>query len=189
MNRKSLIALVVYPCLLIFSACWCDDIEFDYYDFSDLQFYYTEGTEIASDKHLLFSINDKEFEYLATNTQMNFGLISTTLATQPCPTNGHLGRKFLVTDIDIVSNADFDATHPAGTSLKDILEFGTFNLDTEGNYDFSPMSSITEEATYNTLNYFRIAQRPDSPTHQFSITVTKSNGTQTTGTTADITWL
>ena len=98
-----------------------------------------------------------------------------------CVENGYSGPKYPVSTISITSNTDFDALHPSGTSLNDIVLVKELMVGST----FIPLNSFDAAAlfvgdVYVSRQQFYIAQRPTSAKeHVLTIAVQKSNGTAT----------
>lgn len=93
-----------------------------------------------------------------------------------------------IVDVEIMSNIDFDSAHPAGTSLKDCVDFSakTYKEFIDNNYPSNdpcktttPLNELKEKdlqllAPYFSLSFNRKPERNKS--HGLTITVTDKDG-------------
>jgi hypothetical protein len=112
--------------------------------------------------------------YRPTVTNMAFGT--------SCPDPGEDGAKYPITGIDIVTQQDFDATHPAGSSLGDLsyLWYYSPGLD----------STVSVHKTFTRLNesynpfflYSFVSPADTAQAFDLKVIVSKSNGSKAEGT-------
>ncbi len=111
--------------------------------------------------------------YMPTVTNMAFGT--------SCDEPGDQGAKYPITSIDIVTLQDFDAGHPAGSSLGDLfyLYYYSAGLD----------STLSVQKTFDRLNqyyspyilYSFTSPQDTSLLYDLKVIVNKNNGTKAEG--------
>ena len=184
MKSKLILLSTFYVFALVFSAC-CGEDKLPYYDFSSISLLYPEGEEISENGSFTLLISEEEVEYLAIAPTLNLGLINKAYALS-CPSDGDNGRKYSVVNVEITSDADFDADHAAGTSLKDIFTAEKWDSDV-GDYIQVRLDQYEDQ---NSVYKLKLDERPTlSVEHHFTITLTKDNGEIISATTNTINWL
>lgn len=174
MYKKGFLILVMYHLIGLTSCRECD-ASIPFYDFKAMSVY-SINPDVAINDSLVFRLSPQDLNYL-TETSFNFSLFKTANALS-CIENGYSGPKYPVSTIRITSNTDFDALHPSGTSLNDIVLVKELMVGST----FIPLNSFDAAAlfvgdVYVSRQQFYIAQRPTSAKeHVLTIAVQKSNG-------------
>lgn len=171
---------------LVTSCLNCPDLN-SYYDFSSLDIEYPNGTSISESQDFTLILSESEISYLSDNRKFKLDLLSSAWATEKCPEPGHLGKKFKIDEIMITSDSDWDESHPAGTALNDIVQFG---LTIDGsNIQYNQfLSDINDFGEFNFGYYFKFDTPAQDTEHTFSIEVKKSNGASVSITTNLVSW-
>lgn len=86
--------------------------------------------------------------------------------------DGWGGMKYPIKSIEIVSNNDFDSTHPAAASLNDLFRLRTYDNRSSFTDDPIPTSG---ELSVKVLVIISTARPNMSMNHVFTIKITKSN--------------
>ena len=171
---------------LVTSCLNCPDVN-AYYDFSSLDAEYPNGTNISGSQDFILILSESEISYLSDNRNFKFELISSAWATEECPEQGHLGKKFKIDEIIITSDSDWDEFHPAGTALNDIVQFGS-TIDDFTIQDNQFLSDINDFGEFNFGYYFKFNIPAQDTEHAFNIQVKKSNGGSVSLTTNLVSW-
>lgn len=184
MLRKLCILATTYLVLLLVDGCrQCPDI-LPYYDYHSILLHYPDGTSMGVNQSFRMVVGYDDMEYLSMQSP---GLLHHALATQPCPENGEVGPKYEITKVEITSNAPWDDEHPAGASLLDVIRVAHYERAT---LVYQTLLSDPQGLTY--ANMYGLQLRIYSPTtsqvHQFTISVTKSNGEQLSAESTTIAW-
>ncbi len=170
-------------------SCYnCLEVPYPYYDFKTISFQYKNGTSISNQPFLL-SVIESDIENVAQTT---FNLFSSSYAREKCVENGELGRKYYITDIQIISNNDWDNEHPAGSLLNDIVLYETITRSNTGAINGAVFSNTLSEIKNfpNVVGEINLKFRTPSlnRTHVFSILAIKSNEDSLSAITQNIVW-
>ncbi len=170
-------------------SCYnCPDVPYPYYDFKTISFQYKNGTSISNQPFLL-SIIESDIENVA---QTRFELFSSSYALEKCEENGERGRKYYITDIQVVSNNDWDSEHLAGSLLNDIILYETITRSNTGAINGSVFSEALSETTFFPNDVGEINLKFGTPsltkTHELTILAIKSNKDSVSATTQRIVW-
>jgi hypothetical protein len=140
---------------------------------------HTDTSKIIEDTLRLQLALRKEFFTFLDRPGFNL-LSSNAYACSPCMP-GELGSKENMERFEILSDQDFDNTHPKNTSLNDLFEISQFTLDTlpHSRLDSFINNAITHKSIpFNTNNWqLRSAHKPASEkTHRLRFEVDYSDG-------------
>ena len=166
-NNTTAIATFAFSFLL--QGC-CDEDKVRMFDFSAIAFQLSHPADspIPSEANLQLNILLQTHEvFMSENTQNRcFQLLPSAHAMQECPYLNVL--KYEITKLDIVSDAHFNDSYAAGDSLEELF----------------PMPP-----SYFNVISLNFQERPTiDMEHQFTITLSKSDGTQVHGTAEPIIW-
>lgn len=186
--KRLLFTFKLLAILLVVDACLkCDDV-LPYFDFQEMSFHYRNGKEIYVEQDFVLIVSLDDVSYLA-NVKNNFSLIPSAVATEPCPRNGYDGIKHPLDSIRIVSHANWDSTHQAGSHLNDLFYVEQW-WDYDGESHISLPSNQGIPIVENKSTVFQIRTSPtEDLKHVFQLTYYKSNGEIVEGTTDTITWV
>lgn len=166
---------------LVTSCLNCPDVN-AYYDFSSMDAEYPNGTSISGSQDFILILSESGISYLSDNRNFKFDLLSSARATEECPEQGHLGKKFKIDEINITSDSDWDESHLAGTALNDLVQFGsTIQYD-------QFLSDVNDFGEFNFGYYFKFDAPAQDTEHTFNIQVKKSNGVSVSLTTNLVSW-
>lgn len=189
MKSKVSILIMAFVAAIVVNACRCPEVEYPYHDFASLEFSYQNSTNndtvYVQNDTLSFWLNDAEITYVASTP--SFSLIPMAYATQPCPTDGEFGRKYDVVSIEVYSDQDYDAAHPAGTLLNDFVLGNKYNSETF-EQEFFQLNTLLQE-DMNNLSHLKILKPENSnvnPTYTVKFIKSDSNGVE--GETLPIIW-
>lgn len=178
MKRKILLILSTFFIFQLVISCCRDAREF--IDFTKIEMMVKQEGVITNDT-LTIMIYAEDFRYVA-GTFANFGFNS--MMAFSCE-EGWGGMKFPVESVEITSNNDFDKDHLAGTSLNDLFR----QYAQDENYDFSFQTIEVEGFMNGGGEDLKLFTAPSlDKTHEFTLTLNKSDGTVITGTTDLIEW-
>lgn len=136
-----LIFLLYHFIAVTITSCICPGEVLPFYDFKAVKLSYPNGTEIADENFFVIEIHMDSVDYLASVQKYNsLGSIINSAQATSCPEDGELGRKYEITNIEIVSNNDWDEEHPAGTSLTDLAYYG-YRSNQMQEYDYDLLFS------------------------------------------------
>jgi hypothetical protein len=126
----------------------------------------------------------EDLSYTACNNNFS-GLITGAYAID-CD-HGWGGEKYPISDFKVSSDADFDETHPAGSSLNDlVIVLASLDIHTEAH---QKLNDADLNAYSNAWAVMYIKQRPTaSKLHHLTISFQKSNSTAMSATSDVITW-
>lgn len=178
---KKYLSLIFFTAgLWLIDACVpCSDVE-PYFDYSTM-----DVLKVGED---VFSLQGTTAELMVAPVNVDF-LATTYMPTvtnmafgTSCADPGDEGAKYPITGIDIVTLQDFDANHPAGSSLGDLfyLYYYSAGLD----------STLSVHKTFTNLNasyspyfmYSFVSPQDTSQLFDLKVVVNKSNGTKAEGT-------
>jgi len=180
MFKKSLALIFFAVGMSFIDACVpCSDVQ-PYFDYSTMDVLKV-GEDVFSLQNTTaeLMVAPVNVDFLATNymptvTNMAFGT--------SCADPGEEGAKYRITGIDIVTLQDFDAGHPAGSSLGDLfyLYYYSAGLD----------STLSVHKTFTNLNasyspyfmYSFVSPQDTSQLFDLKVVVNKSNGAKAEGT-------
>jgi len=187
--KKGGFVILVYSIIGTLVGCLnCPEVPYPYYDFKGISLEYQNET-IITNQPFVMSINESLIENVA---KLNIGFFTSSLAIEKCTENGELGRKYYITNIQVVSNNDWDSEHPAGSLLNDIVLYETITRSNTGAINGSVYSKTLSE-----MNFFpndvgeinlKFGTPPLSKTHEFTILAIKSNKDSLSATTQNIVW-
>jgi hypothetical protein len=176
MKRIIVITLIYIIPLLHSCVQDCNDVRF--YDFSGIELI-TPRPNIAEGDSMVFYVREIDVSYLASE------IIGNTALATSCDT-GWDGPKHMIEEFELISNADFDSMHLAGTSLNDLVMVSV----PDDNFEF--FSNIPLEMTDVTKHLRATMYITQSPTidlrHQLTLQILKSNGVSHQASTESIRW-
>ncbi|WP_417592769.1 hypothetical protein [Owenweeksia hongkongensis] len=189
--KRLLFTLKLLAVLLVVDACFkCEGDPLPYSDFKELQINYwgSWNNEIPIGEEFNFVVYPAEIIYMVSNNT-GLNLISSAWAREECPQDGHRGFKYGIDSVRVISSANWDVDHFAGSSLN---EFVYLEQWWDNALDDTVMLSEVSEIPI--LQYTGMAfQIRTSPTvdlkHVFHLTYYKSNGETVEGFTDTITWV
>jgi len=182
MRFKSATLIIGYILLNMVSSCYnCHDGK--YVDYAAIELNPSE-TRISSADSLVFQIKMKDLSFTAYNE--NFAGLITSAYAIDCD-YGWGGEKYAISDFKVSSDADFDETHSAGSSLNDLVTvLASLDIHTEAR---QKLNDADLNAYSNAWGRMYIKQRPTvSKTHHLTISFQKSNSTAMSATSDAITW-
>lgn len=186
MNKVIILIIFYFGIALVTSCLNCPDVN-AYYDFSSLDAEYPNGTSISVSQDFILILSESEISFVTDNRKFNFDLLSSAWATEECPEQGHLGKKFKIDEIIITSDSDWDEFHSAGTALNDIIQFGSTIDGSNIQYD-QFLNDVNDFGEFNFGYYFKFNVPTQDTEHIFNIQVMKSNGVSVGLTTNLISW-
>lgn len=175
--------LVIMLTLNLFNAISCFDVceDFKYMDYQNIRVL-VENPYVQEGDSLAFGINFENIEYMALRkSNINFG---NEVYASECD-KGYGGDKYPLTRITITCDSDFNAQHPANTSLNDMVSAS--GIGTDGAWVMGKVSDFLP-SDVNT-GYMYLSERPD--THQnlrITVEFEKSNGDVLSSTSELIAW-
>ncbi|MEL7120083.1 MAG: hypothetical protein AAFO07_11600 [Bacteroidota bacterium] len=182
MSKKISSILILQIILQLLFSC-CRSVQ--YYDYSQMEVI-TPDEQISITEELLIELKPLDLRFIGYKTGQ-FGF-SFSMAIN-CD-EGWNGMKFPITSIEVISNANFDSIHQAGDSMNDYFLFKRFLSSDQFEY-ISIEDLLTDAPEGVNVDHVDLIlqKRPNlARTHQFTITLTKSNGTTISLETNPISW-
>ncbi|MEM7036464.1 MAG: hypothetical protein AAF570_05735 [Bacteroidota bacterium] len=153
----------------------CKD-QLDYYDFTRFQVDATQyvGNAINPDNDTTsMNVHIGDWFMVAEAPTPSFSLVPSAHALSCCA--GCRGLKNPIVGLEITSNKDFDAAHPAGTSLNDLALY----INLWGAQTYFPLDTLSADFPITDIQTqtFILPTAPDSTgEYIYFIKLTKSNG-------------
>lgn len=176
--KLSIVLLTVFFLRMLASCCE----NHKYYDYATLGIL-TLKTTLTSQDSLVFILEPPVINYLA---DLSTGFGFNQAYGYQCE-GGWGGMKFPIEQIDIICNNDFDAAHPAGTSLTDLFLRYSFSREITSSGGLVP-APVTEPLSAEYLELWLPTGPAQTGTYRFFITVIKSNQDTIIVPTPAVTW-
>lgn len=176
--KKKILILVFTLNLLGVIGC-CGDVK--YFNYSGIEVE-VRNPVVAVNDSLSFGYKVTGSEYLAITKP--FSLFSNAAYALECD-KGYGGDKYPLVRISVTSDTDFDAEHPAGTELNNII----YTRGTSGGeYDVYGTLPEFDPSTVNTY-YMYLKAKPDNDNpHKLTIEIERVNGDVYSNTSEEIVW-
>lgn len=176
--KKKILILVFTLNILGVIGC-CRDVQ--YFNYSGIEVE-IRNPVVAINDSLSFGYGMTNFEYLAVSNP--FSYFSNAIYALEC-NKGYNGDKYPLVRISVTSDTDFDAEHPAGTELNDII----YTRGTSGGeYDVYGTLPELDPSTIDTY-YMYLKAKPDNDNlHKLTIVIERVNGDVYSSASEGIVW-
>ena len=187
--------ITLAPIFMYVSCCNCPDIKEKYYKISDLTVIPSGSGNIKVDEGIAVSVDTIFLSYkmkqecLAVTKPLLTGFMNAAYACS-CSSCGDDGLKSKIKKIVVSSDAKYNDTLPAGSSLNQIFKVQDW-------YYYNAYSRITVDTVKQKMNegyqsfdlkLSAVAKPTSTATHRFSLSIEMENGSTITAVTKAITW-
>ncbi len=169
--------------ILFYGCPLCGEVTKPYYEIGSFVLFVQGDLIIEESDTLIFSIGiDSIHVTAALETRASRGG-DAAFATS-CATDGERGLKSPIDSIAFFTVNNWDASHPAGSSVNDLVEQGNYVWQSQG-YLWTELPLENEWTNTSIEAYYRILSRPSTPgDHIIKATLYTLNGKSVTGETS-----
>lgn len=158
---------------------------FAYFDYEGIELKPFYETYIPTGDSLVLVTHRKSISYLATNKPNILSPFQNSVYAMSCD-KGFDGDKYPVTQVNFVSDTDFDANHPAGSSLNDLIFVKGYDYELN-EYRLGLLNTFPLENLHSYFLYIKTIPEINS-SHTITITIERTNGDIFSGTSPTVTW-
>lgn len=187
--------ITIAPIFMYISCCNCPEVNEKYYNIAGLIVSPSGSGYIKVDEGIAVSVDTIYLTYkmtpdcVAFTAPVSVGFLNTAYACS-CADCGYKGLKSKIKSITLTSDAKYNDTLPAGTSLNQIFkvhDWSYYNAYSRVALD-TVKQKMNEGYQYFDLKLSAVAKPISTATHRFSLTMEMENGSKITAVTKSITW-